>query len=363
LPSSTLTYSLGSSDLRWKEAFFGPSTINLRGDAGPEVKIGANGQGVAYIEPGLATQFLNIGGLSNFIPGSRGGWYIGPTGLQGTSNYDIGVIERDVETGGLTGPWYSLTKGLTGSADGPTGPVGPTGPTGPTGSEGPRGAIGPKGATGLEGPTGSQGEKGEKGEKGEEGQEGCTGPTGLRGAIGPKGATGQEGPTGPEGPVDPTPILGGATGPIGSVSSIITNSPVGTFIQQLTYTTSSITEKVLLQAQFNFITNSDDYELAATIGRGYGPPTSQFLNLANNVPFSTTEVALAETFGSVQNLNTSLAQTFVKQKNKGSFVTMNIVDSPGQASTFTYAVRLLGSQDPNALFVRQNYLYALRVAK
>ena len=349
MPASTLTYSLGSSDLRWKEAFFGPSTINLRGDAGPEVKIGANNEGVAYIEPGLATQFLNIGGLSNFIPGSRGGWYIGPTGLQGSPDYDIVVIERD-ETGGLTGPWYSLTKGPTGSSEGPTGPVGPEGPEGPTGL---RGAIGPKGATGLDGPTGPQGEKGEKGEEGE----GSTGPTGLRGAIGPKGATG------PEGPVDPTPILGGATGPIGSISSIITNSPVGTFIQQLTYTTSSITEKVLLQAQFNFITNSDDYELAATIGRGYGLPTVQFLNLANNIPFSTTEIALAETLGSVQNLNTSLAQTFVKDKNKGSFVTMNIVDSPNQASTFTYAVRLVGSQDPNALFVRQNYLYALRVAK
>jgi hypothetical protein len=114
-------------------------------------------------------------------------------------------------------------------------------------------------------------------------------------------------------------------------------------------------------SNFSFITTTGNFQIAATIGRGTGPPSINFVNLANKIPFSITEMALADTAGLVNNLNTTLSQTTMRSVNQADYLNMEIVDCPGSIGTFTYAVRVLATSDPNALFIRQNSLYALKV--
>ena len=147
LPSESLTYSIGSSELRWKEIFVGPGTINIAGPSGSTAfgTIGTDAQSIIYTETGLATPFINIGPEIT-IPLTTGGWKVSSSGTPGTFDYDLVAQENNVGTTGQTGPIYSLIKRV-----GPTGPTGQTGHTGETGETGPTGQTGPTGPTG---PTG-----------------------------------------------------------------------------------------------------------------------------------------------------------------------------------------------------------------
>ena len=65
--------------------------------------------------------------------------------------------------------------------------------------------------------------------------------------------------------------------------------------------------------------------------------------------------------GQANNLNTTLSQTTVRSINQADYLNMEITDCPGSIGTFTYAVRVVATSDPSALFIRQNSLYALKV--
>lgn len=108
LPSTTLTYSLGSTGARWSDMYVGPGSINIKGPGTSVGTIGTDSQGIVYTETGFATPFVNIG-PAQLTPSAVGGWKIGPTGTQGTANFDLVAQENSV-TGSPTGPVYSLTR-------------------------------------------------------------------------------------------------------------------------------------------------------------------------------------------------------------------------------------------------------------
>ncbi len=123
IPSTSLAYSIGSTGSRWADMFVGPGTINIAGPTGSAVSgtIGTDSQGIIYTESGLATPYINVG-PSQLVPLASGGWRIGPTGVQGSPDYDLIAQENSINGSGPTGPIYSLIR-----------PQGPTGPQGPAG--------------------------------------------------------------------------------------------------------------------------------------------------------------------------------------------------------------------------------------
>ncbi len=137
IPSTSLAYSIGSTGARWADMFVGPGTINIAGPTGSAVSgtIGTDAQGIIYTESGLATPYINVG-PGQLVPLASGGWRIGPTGIQGTSNYDLIAQENSINGSGPTGPIYSLIR-----------PQGLTGPQGIPGTATNTGATGPPGNT------------------------------------------------------------------------------------------------------------------------------------------------------------------------------------------------------------------------
>jgi len=159
IPTQSNTYSLGYTDLRWKEIFIGPGSLNIAGPTGNSfAKIGANLASLAYSEFGFATPFINIGpNINELAPlGSIGGWNIFGTGPSGQYFTDLRAQLINNSGAGFIGPSYSLL--FNNGETGPTGPInttpGPTGPTGYTGSvvsyTGPTGA-----SSSVTGPTGA----------------------------------------------------------------------------------------------------------------------------------------------------------------------------------------------------------------
>ncbi len=123
IPQASLTYSLGATGARFRDAFIGPGTLNIAGPAGTSAfaTLGSDSQGIAYTQYGFASPFINVGPAS-LVPSAVGGWKVGPTGTAGTAGYDL--IAQEVDTSGaLTGPIYSIIKHPSG-AQGPAGPAG-----------------------------------------------------------------------------------------------------------------------------------------------------------------------------------------------------------------------------------------------
>jgi hypothetical protein len=113
-PSTSLTYSLGSTGMRWSELYIGPGTLNIAGPAGfaGSATIGTDAAGLIYTESGIATPKVVIG-PSQLTPQAVGGWQIGPTGTQGSSGYSLVAQELQANGSGPTGPAYQLAPGLT----------------------------------------------------------------------------------------------------------------------------------------------------------------------------------------------------------------------------------------------------------
>jgi hypothetical protein len=153
IPTADNTYSLGATGAAWKEIIMGPGTLQIVAPSSKIASIGADDDGVAYINGGVSSQFLNLGTAIDPLVGAVAGWRIGPTGTAGAADFDL--IAQQLQLGGLqgvTGPAYSLL-GYTGFT-GVTGPTGSAGPTGPTGITGITGSVGPTGITGVTGPVG-----------------------------------------------------------------------------------------------------------------------------------------------------------------------------------------------------------------
>lgn len=110
LPYSTNTFTLGSEQLRWKDIYLGPGSINLGGiDGASTATIGTNMEGLAFAQNGFATPFINIGPTESLGQkfGAFGGWYVGPTGTLGEDDYDLVCIQKGL-SGEFIGDYQSL---------------------------------------------------------------------------------------------------------------------------------------------------------------------------------------------------------------------------------------------------------------
>lgn len=110
LPYSTNTFTLGSEQLRWKDIYLGPGSINLGGiDGASTATIGINLEGLAFAQNGFATPFINIGPTESLGQqfGAFGGWYVGPTGTLGEDDYDLVCIQKGL-SGEFIGDYQSL---------------------------------------------------------------------------------------------------------------------------------------------------------------------------------------------------------------------------------------------------------------
>jgi hypothetical protein len=120
IPTTSLEYSLGSTAARWKEAFIGPGSLNIAGPSGSAAfgTIGTDLAGIVYTEQGFASPSIIVG-PSPAASGAVGGWLMGVTGGPTSSDYDL-VAQQNVNTagGGVTGPQYSLIKGVVRSIHG-----------------------------------------------------------------------------------------------------------------------------------------------------------------------------------------------------------------------------------------------------
>jgi hypothetical protein len=111
VPNSTNKFSLGNESTVWNSIYLGSGNLTFSDKTGQStsVTLGRNNENVLYAPEGFATPFVNIGPVRNeeSMFGDLGGWFIGPTGDQGTSNYDLIATEKDA-SGNLVGKNYSL---------------------------------------------------------------------------------------------------------------------------------------------------------------------------------------------------------------------------------------------------------------
>ena len=118
--------------------------------------------------------------------------------------------------------------------------------------------------------------------------------------------------------------------------------------------TVAANQTVQLQFVLQFASTSGGQNVGATIGRGTtsGVDTS-YINLANGVAFSSTDLMIMNTIATVGNLDTGLSQTWYPSANEAATVHLNALDQPG-AGTHYYAVRvrcILSSR----FYVRNSY--------
>ena len=307
IPRQDNKYTLGNSDLRWKEIYMGPGTLNIKGpEGGEDATLGSDKSGIAYTEKGFATPFVNIG-PAELTPSAVGGWKIRPQGLQSDPNYDLVAQEINPITGDPVGLAYSIIKNEPGA----------TGPAGTNGIQGATGPTGPQGTNGIQG---------------------ATGPTGPQGTNGIQGATG---PTGPSG-------LNGTSYNTNATISFINvdgGSPLFLSGSLITVTTTTSNARILLLCQLEYAIDHNIFQIAATIGQSITPnlTLSNWTNAANNVSFATTEIAISNTTGNYANLATSLSTQSNTQKDHGGFLHFYHIDTLTTAGTYYYIIRLRGN--------------------
>jgi collagen type VII alpha len=220
VPTASLTYSLGTTSQRWKEAFIGPGSVNLGGAGGVDATIGADNAGIVYTQNGFATPTVIVG-PSPGLTGSVGGWFIGVTGTPLTANYDL-FAQENVATvgGGLTGPTYSLIKHVVRSITADTGIVVTAGPSGTTVGLAPTGVtvgtyINPIVDVNVYGQITS---------------------------ITDGSSSGSTGPTGPTGPPGPTGAPGATATSIYNLTKLTAGITLSNVARPITSTVTSITE-------------------------------------------------------------------------------------------------------------------------
>ena len=309
IPRQDNTFTLGKPQLRWKEIYMGPGTLNIKGpEGGEDATLGSDKSGIAYTERGFATPFVNIG-PAELTPSAVGGWKIRPQGVQSDPNYDLIAQQINPVTGEPLGLAYSIIKNEPG-ATGPTGATGAAGPGG--GATGPTGVTGPSGLQGITGPTGITGPSGLQGIQGIQGITGPSGLQGIQGITGPSGLQGITGATGPTGPSISYVTGAHTTGPTGidGLNSYI--------LPQITITPTSVTSKILLLGQFEYNDVKNNQELYATINRGT-------TNLANN-----------GATGVYRSQRSSLASFHGQSTGDNHTISMYYVDTPGSTGPVNY---------------------------
>lgn len=111
IPLSTNTYNLGAQSTVWNSLYLGSGQLTFSDETGTSTiaTLGKNNESVLYAPDGFATPYINVGPTKTerSLYGDVGGWYIAPTGEQGTSEYDLVATEKDT-SGNLVGKTYSL---------------------------------------------------------------------------------------------------------------------------------------------------------------------------------------------------------------------------------------------------------------
>jgi hypothetical protein len=110
IPDQSLTYSLGTADERWKEAYIGPGSLNIAGPLPSSAvgTIGTDANSIIYTETGFATPFINVG-PAIASSGAVGGWHVATSGTPATPTFDLTAQQNDT-SGNLIGPVYSLIR-------------------------------------------------------------------------------------------------------------------------------------------------------------------------------------------------------------------------------------------------------------
>ena len=121
-----------------------------------------------------------------------------------------------------------------------------------------------------------------------------------------------------------------------------TNTNLARFIMNTgSSVTLSTNQKVLITATGQYMITSGAQNIAFTIGRGTSStPSTSYINLPNNVVFSTTDIAVSNTVATVDNFNTSLTSNWYPNANESANFIMTFLDQPG-TGTFYYAIRII----------------------
>jgi hypothetical protein len=164
VPTTNVTYDLGTASQRWRDLYLSGNTIDLGG---------------ALITSANNTVILPAGSqIGNVTIGSGGATVTVSNTAPLTTNQ--GSLWLDNETGKLriyySGAW-------AGVAVGPIGATGIAGNVGATGPQGIQGNIGPAGSTGVTGSAGSPGTAGATGATGAQGATGAAGAAATTGKI------------------------------------------------------------------------------------------------------------------------------------------------------------------------------------
>ena len=82
VPFASLEVDLGTTGLRWREAFIGPGTLNIAGPSGSNIQatVGTDQAGIIYTQSGFASPTIIVGPQPGGTLGSVGGWEMSSSG-------------------------------------------------------------------------------------------------------------------------------------------------------------------------------------------------------------------------------------------------------------------------------------------
>jgi hypothetical protein len=140
-------------------------------------------------------------------------------------------------------------------------------------------------------------------------------------------------------------------------TSLSSNTPVFPTSSVLRVDITSITQQVLLIGSMMMTSVGATSNVGMTIG--YGLTQSQstsYINLANNLPFSTTEIAVSNASGEQNNLNTLLCSEFIKDASQGQSLNCSIRFCPTAIGTYYFTMRFVSGTSGSTYFRNCNII-------
>jgi len=139
--------------------------------------------------------------------------------------------------------------------------------------------------------------------------------------------------------------------------SLVANTAIFPVSTTLRVDITSISQQVLLMASLITTIAVATANIGMTIGYSMNPtPSTSWINLANNVAFSTTEIAVSNATNEQNNLNTLLCSEFIKDASQGQSLNCCIRFCPTSIGSYYFTMRFVSGTAGIAYFRNCNII-------
>jgi hypothetical protein len=157
--------------------------------------------------------------------------------------------------------------------------------------------------------------------------------------------------------IKPSPILNCNGFSNAGSTSIVANVAVFPTSSVLRVDVTSATQQVLIIGSMIVTTSGATANIGMTIGYGISQTQStSYINLANGLAFSTTEIAVSNASGEQNNLNTLLCSEFIKDASQGQSLNCSVRFIPPSVGTYYFTMRYVSGTSGSTFFRNCNII-------